>query len=703
MKSDKIQLSISLLVSNTIDTIKKCMDSLVPILEAIPSELIVVDTGGTDGSIEIAKQYTDKIVEFPWCDDFAKARNAGLEKSKGEWFMFLDDDEWFEDPREIIEFFESGEYQKYNCASYIIRNYTNTSGTRWNDTRYSRMVKLEAGTKFISPIHEILEPTYTPEKYFTCYVHHYGYAFETVEEKREHAKRNITLLEKVLSEGKGNHRLNVQLAQEYGFMEDYEKSIEISMENIHLIDKMMVKPENIISYVGWHMNNVCNLKIFSNNKKESYKLAQQYFEKKWINIVTKNNLSNLLARLAFDLNKEEECITYIKTYLETYDIIQKNQEVKLRQTVTDQCRSYGEENYYLALLAAFKSANKLKRQKKKREYIERMSKTTFFLTTPEDYVELVNVLWEESNEETRNTWLARFLKSETFRKFMVGVIEDKSLSVPREELVEFLSNSGEEYSEFFYYKMIVANKRGEEVKPFLDEYFTKEKNVLFMNTDILDIFIEKVDIMEYVNQLTLEEWLKKINVFVERAPWDTLQKLREVCKVYSGYEARLSNLKIRCYETVLRNNKLKETEFPYIDQLLKDYLDVILKFNSLIYRDKIFSNELEFYLPDNCRFCNKIQAIYDDGLDQLAKAKIIREAVDIYPPLASFCNIYIKKMQEEANKVTDEFLQLGEMIKESIRKYIVLGQFDNAIVILEQLERLIPNDPELFELKQMLI
>lgn len=703
MKNDKIQLSISLLVSNTIDTIKKCMDSLVPILEAIPSELIVVDTGGADGSIEIAKQYTEHIVDFPWCNDFAKARNAGLEKAKGEWFMFLDDDEWFEDPGEIIEFFQSGEYKNYNCASYIIRNYTNKSGTRWNDTRYSRMAKLEAGTKFISPIHEILEPTYTPEKYFDCYVHHYGYAFDTVEEKRQHAKRNITLLEKVLEENKSDHRLNVQLAQEYGFTEEYEKSIEISMENIQLIDKMMLKSENMISYAGWHMNNVCNLKIFSNSKKESYKLAQQYFEKKWINIVTKNNLTNLLVRAAFDLKKYEECLNYIKDYLETYDIIQKNQEVKLRQTVTDQSRSYGEENYYLALLGAFKSANKLKREKKKKEYLERMSNTTFFLTTPEDYVELVNALWKEPSEEVRSTWLQRFLKSETFRKFMVGVIEDKSLSVPREELVEFLSNSGEEYSEFFYYKMIAANKREEEVKPFLDEYFTKEKNVLFMNIDILDIFREKVDMMEYVNQLTLEEWLQKINVFVERAPWDTLQKLREVCKVYLGYEARLSNLKIRCYEKVLRNEKLKETEFSYIDSLLKDYLDVILNFNSLIYREEIFSSELEFYLPDNCRFCNKIQAIYGEGLDQLAKAKIIRKAVDIYPPLASFCNIYIKKMQEESNKVTDEFLQLGEMIKQSIRKYIVLGQFDNAKMTLEQLERLIPNDPELLELRQMLI
>ena len=109
-KKEKLKLSISLLVSNSIDTIEKCMNSLVPLLEQVPSELIIVDTGGTDGSIDIARKYADKVVPFTWCNDFAKARNAGFFEAKGEWFLFLDDDEWFEDVSEIISFFNSGEY-----------------------------------------------------------------------------------------------------------------------------------------------------------------------------------------------------------------------------------------------------------------------------------------------------------------------------------------------------------------------------------------------------------------------------------------------------------------------------------------------------------------------------------------------------------------------------------------------------------------
>lgn len=106
-KTKPLLLTISLLVSNRIDTIRKCMDSIKPILDSIPSELIVVDTGSTDGSIDIVREYTDNIVSFDWCDDFAAARNAGLEHAKGEWFLYLDDDEWFEDVTTIIDFFQS--------------------------------------------------------------------------------------------------------------------------------------------------------------------------------------------------------------------------------------------------------------------------------------------------------------------------------------------------------------------------------------------------------------------------------------------------------------------------------------------------------------------------------------------------------------------------------------------------------------------
>ena len=120
----------------------KTLESLKPILDNVSSELIVVDTGCDEDLLEVVRQYTDKIKKFEWCKDFAKARNVGIENAQGDWFMFIDDDEWFEDVTEFIEFFNSDEMYKYNYAKYVVRNYENMEGTVWTDSIAGRMFRM---------------------------------------------------------------------------------------------------------------------------------------------------------------------------------------------------------------------------------------------------------------------------------------------------------------------------------------------------------------------------------------------------------------------------------------------------------------------------------------------------------------------------------------------------------------------------------
>ena len=86
-----IKLTVGILVSNRKQYIRNVMEALQPLLRAIPSELIIVDTKGadSDGSIDIVREYTDKIYPFTWCNDFAVARNVCLEHARGEWFLCL--------------------------------------------------------------------------------------------------------------------------------------------------------------------------------------------------------------------------------------------------------------------------------------------------------------------------------------------------------------------------------------------------------------------------------------------------------------------------------------------------------------------------------------------------------------------------------------------------------------------------------------
>lgn len=116
-------LTISILVSGRAETTERCLESLRPIMDSISTELILVDTGCGDILKHKLEKYATKIIPFTWCNDFSKARNIGLKEATGQWFLYLDDDEWFADTEDLIAFFQSGDYQRFASASYIQRNY----------------------------------------------------------------------------------------------------------------------------------------------------------------------------------------------------------------------------------------------------------------------------------------------------------------------------------------------------------------------------------------------------------------------------------------------------------------------------------------------------------------------------------------------------------------------------------------------------
>lgn len=229
-KTEEIIVSVSLLVSNRKDTIRKCMESLKPLLDAVPSELIVVDTVGeenSDGSLVIVREYTDKIIHFPWCNDFSAARNAGLKAAKGKWFLTIDDDEWFEDITPIVKFFEEGDYKDYDRAWYYVRNYHNMAGTSYVDTLADRMCVITKETRYEGRVHEGIVPLPTKVMQIFCYAHHYGYVYTTQEALQKHSERNCTLLEIEIKETPDDARLIAQLVQEYAMVGRCQEAHEL--------------------------------------------------------------------------------------------------------------------------------------------------------------------------------------------------------------------------------------------------------------------------------------------------------------------------------------------------------------------------------------------------------------------------------------------------------------------------------------------
>lgn len=207
-------LSIGMIVKNEERCLEKCLKSLEPLRQVIPCELVIADTGSTDKTIEIAKKYADKLINFKWVNDFSKARNAVLDHCSGKWHLYIDADEYLvKGTSQLSDFLTSPTERNKAFASIIIRNHATPqmNGT-YADFNSLRLFKTNPERRFTGTIHEYV-PYTNPED---CYIltdvifDHDGYTQITPKHLKEKGERNLKILEQELSANPTNIRTIIQ-------------------------------------------------------------------------------------------------------------------------------------------------------------------------------------------------------------------------------------------------------------------------------------------------------------------------------------------------------------------------------------------------------------------------------------------------------------------------------------------------------------
>jgi len=89
MSGKSPRISVCLIVRNE----EKFLDACLASVRGLADEIIVVDTGSTDRTVDIAREHRAQVHHFAWCDDFGAARNAALLHATGDWVLMLDADE----------------------------------------------------------------------------------------------------------------------------------------------------------------------------------------------------------------------------------------------------------------------------------------------------------------------------------------------------------------------------------------------------------------------------------------------------------------------------------------------------------------------------------------------------------------------------------------------------------------------------------
>lgn len=216
-------ITICIIVKNDSVNLKKCLE----LLQSTGYEIVVVDTGSTDETIAIAKQYTNQVYHFTWCNDFSAARNYAISKVKSPYVLMVDSDEMLmeinpkdlerkvkKNPKDIGRIHRHNSFVR-NGNSYLEKELVNRLFPK-DEYHYEGIIheQLVANDGKVASTYEI------PIVFL-----HEGYN-GTWEQRQAKAERNIHLLNQMLLDHKEDTYILYQLGKSFYFKECYKEAAD---------------------------------------------------------------------------------------------------------------------------------------------------------------------------------------------------------------------------------------------------------------------------------------------------------------------------------------------------------------------------------------------------------------------------------------------------------------------------------------------
>lgn len=274
-----ISISLCMIVKNEEDVLARCLDSVKELVD----EIIIVDTGSTDKTKEIAALYTDKIYDFAWRDDFAAARNFAFRKGKKEYLMWLDADDVI--PVKEAEKFREMKKSMPENADVIMMPYAAAFDEAGKSTFIyyrERIVKNHAGYAFKGCVHEVIPPSGT--------IYYSDVQVEHRKTKTDDSDRNLRIYENMEQKGeKFDTRALYYYGRELMFHGKYKKGAEV-------LEDFLRRPD------GWTENRI----------DAARQLASCYYGIK----EEKKALESLFRAFVYDVPRGETCCDLGRHFLD---------------------------------------------------------------------------------------------------------------------------------------------------------------------------------------------------------------------------------------------------------------------------------------------------------------------------------------------------------------------------------------------------
>jgi pentatricopeptide repeat protein len=226
-------VSLCMIVKDEEDFLSPCLHSARDVVD----EIVLVDTGSTDATLEIAHSFKAKVFQHEWKEDFSDARNVSLKHATSDWILFLDADEILDQKsaQMLPEILYRTEHFGFFFCIYNVKENGFVSGRHYT----VRLFRNQESIHFVGRIHEHISLMGTLA-YPGMSIYHFGYDLdpETMKRKKE---RNARILKQALAACGEDSVLRYHLAGVHLMLGEYEEAVEHATVGMELTEEFKEK------------------------------------------------------------------------------------------------------------------------------------------------------------------------------------------------------------------------------------------------------------------------------------------------------------------------------------------------------------------------------------------------------------------------------------------------------------------------------
>lgn len=280
-KMKELRISQCMIVKNEEKNIKRALSWGKDIMW----EQIVVDTGSTDRTVELAKELGARVYHFEWIDDFSAAKNFAIQQAKGDWIVFLDADEYIltENAGKLQQALMDIEKEKAPylalCSNWLNLN---DKGELFNATTQIRIFRNGARIHYVGRVHEQLEKgtralrdSELLDAGEALSIYHTGYTEEAYADTGK-LQRDERLLLKEISEQPDNFDLMGYLGDIYRAADDYEQAIGWYEKAVQSYLASGIGPVPYFDRLSWTFSYL--LELLFRTEKEKERMVDTYIQ-----------------------------------------------------------------------------------------------------------------------------------------------------------------------------------------------------------------------------------------------------------------------------------------------------------------------------------------------------------------------------------------------------------------------------------------